>query len=230
MIEAMDESLGAIRKKLEELGIAENTIIVFFSDNGGMGGANLGNPTRVIPKEKPDEYFSTSNLPLRGAKGWLYEGGIRVPMIIYYPGLSKAGTVCDIPVISNDFYPTIMAMASVGIPDNKVCEGVNIVPLVKGKNKLPEKRALYWYFPHYSNHGMQSPGAAIRIGDYKLIEYFENKTIQLFNLKEDTGEQDDISSSNPKKVKELYDTLHKWQESVGVESMNINPDWEENKN
>lgn len=230
MVGAVDESLGAIRKKLEELGIAENTIIIFYADNGGMGGANLGNPKRVIPKEKLDEYFSTSNLPLRGAKGWLYEGGIRVPMIVYYPRSSKVSDVCDVPVISNDFYPTIMDMASVGIPDNKICEGVNILPLVEGENKLPEKRALYWYFPHYSNHGMQSPGAAIRMGDYKLIEYFENKTVQLFNLKEDIGEHNDISSSNPKKVNELRDMLHKWQESVGVEPMERNPDWKGNKN
>ncbi len=225
MIEAMDESLGIIRNKLEELGIAENTIIIFFSDNGGMAGANLGNPARIIPKDKLNEYFSTSNLPLRGAKGWLYEGGLRVPMIVYYPGVSKTGKVCDVPVISTDFYPTIMEMTSTVVPNGKICEGVSIMSLIRGKKKLPENRALFWHFPHYSNHGMQSPGGAIRLGDYKLIEYFENHTVQLFNLKKDLSEQNDIAASNPQKVRELRNILHKWQESVGVEPMKPNPEW-----
>jgi arylsulfatase A-like enzyme len=225
MVGAMDESLGAIRNKLEELGIADNTIIIFMADNGGMSGSNLGNPNRVIPKDQLDGAFSTSNLPLRGGKGWLYEGGIREPLIVYYPGITKAGKVCDVPVISVDFYPTLMEMASATIPAGKTCDGVSIMPLIKGKKKLPEERALYWHFPHYSNHGMQSPCGAIRSGDYKLIEYFENKTVQLFNLKKDIGEQNDLSKSNPQKVKELRDQLHQWQDSKGVEPMKPNPDW-----
>jgi arylsulfatase A-like enzyme len=223
MIEAMDESLGIIRNKLEELGIEKNTIIIFFSDNGGMSTANFGNPSRVIYPDKLDEYFATSILPLRGGKGWLYEGGIRVPMIIYDPCV-EGGKICDIPVISTDFFPTFAEMTSSVIPDKKICEGVSLVPLLKGMKKL-EYRALYWHSPHYSDLGMQSPGGAIRLGDYKLIEYFENKTVQLFNLKLDLGEQNDLSNSNPQKVKELSDMLHTWQKSKGFESLIPNPDW-----
>jgi len=223
MVEAMDESLGIIRNKLEELGIAGNTIIIFVSDNGGMSAANFYNPDRVIPKAKLDEAFASSNLPLRGAKGWLYEGGIRVPMVVYHPGI-KGGKVCDAPVITTDFYPTIVEMTSSAMPNNKICEGVSLMPLIKGKKKLPE-RALYWHFPHYSNHGSNSPGGAIRLGDYKLIEYFENQTVQLFNLKKDLGEGNDLAASNPKKVKELLDILHSWQNSKGIEALKPNPDW-----
>ncbi len=224
MVEAMDESLGVIRAKLDELGLAENTIIIFYSDNGGMGGANLGRPNRIIPPDRLDEYFSTSNLPLRGAKGWLYEGGIRVPMIVYYPGVTKKGAVCDEPVISNDFYYTIADMVSARIPESKVHEGVSLMPLLKGKKKIAD-RALYWHFPHYSNHGMQSPGGAIRYGDYKLIEYFENGTVQLFNLKKDLAEQHDLSRSEPEKAERLRQMLHEWRKSVGAASMTPNPNY-----
>ncbi|NIP98646.1 MAG: sulfatase, partial [Akkermansiaceae bacterium] len=117
MIEAMDESLGRVAATLDALGLAENTIVIFFSDNGGMSGANLGNPKRIVPDRKLDVAFATSNLPLRGAKGWLYEGGIRVPMIVKWPGRGKAGTVCDEPVISTDFFPAILEMA--GLPASR---------------------------------------------------------------------------------------------------------------
>ena len=227
MVESMDESLGLIRGKLEELGIAENTIIIFLSDNGGMSAMNFSNPERNVPKEKLDECFASSILPLRGGKGWMYEGGIRVPMIIYYPGVTKSGKVCDVPVISVDFFPTIVEMASVSLPETKICEGVNLMPLLRGKKKIPD-RALYWHFPHYSELGLQSPCAAIRFGDYKLIEYFENNTVQLFNLKKDLGELSDLSKSNPKKVKELRDMLHNWQNSKGLEPMKPNPDFDVN--
>jgi len=128
-------------------------------------------------------------------------------------------------VISNDFYPTIAEMTSTAIPGGKICEGVSLMPLINGKKKLPEKRALYWHFPHYSNHGMQSPGGVIRMGDYKLIEYFENKTVQLFNLKKDLGETNDLAKSNPQKVQELRDMLHSWQKSKGFEGLKPNPDY-----
>ena len=108
MVEALDESLGRVLDKLEALGLEENTIVVFFSDNGGMSAANLGNPKRIVNPKRLDGAYSTSNLPLRGAKGWLYEGGVRVPMVIKWPGKGKQGAVCDEPVISTDFYPTIL--------------------------------------------------------------------------------------------------------------------------
>ena len=144
-------------------------------------------------------------------------------MIVCYPGVGRAGTECDVPVISNDFYYTLLDMASVDVPKEKVCEGESIVPLLEG-GKI-EKRALYWHFPHYSNHGMQSPGGAIRYGDYKLLEYFENGTVQLFDLKTDLGEQHDLSAEKPGVVKKLRKMLHAWRESVGASMPEPNPNF-----
>jgi len=224
MVESVDESLGRILKKLEDIGIHDNTIVIFFSDNGGMAGANLGNPQRIIPSDRLDIAYSTSNLPLRGAKGWLYEGGIREPLIVKWPGQGGRGTVCDIPVISTDFYPSILEMAGLPLLEEQHKDGVSIVPLLKGEGSL-NRDAIYWHFPHYSNHGMQSPGGAIRCGDFKLLEYFENYTVQLFNLKEDIGEQNDISKSHPEKTNELRAKLHAWREEVGSTMMKPNPDY-----
>lgn len=224
MVESMDESLGRVLAKLEELGISDNTIIIFVSDNGGMSAANFGNPEKVITKEMVNSQFSTSNLPLRGGKGWLYEGGIRVPMIIKWPGHGMKGTICEAPVISVDFYPTILKMADMEIPAAQKLDGVNITPLLEGAKKL-DRDAIYWHFPHYSNHGMQSPGGAVRSGDYKLLEYYENNTVQLFNLKKDIGEQNDISSSDPGKVNELRTKLHQWRENINAQIMEPNPDY-----
>lgn len=223
MVESMDESLGRIMAKIDELGIADNTVIIFISDNGGMSAANLNNPRRVINPDELDKEFPTSNLPLRGSKGWMYEGGIRVPMVVKYPGVSRAGAVCETPVITNDLYSTIVEMTGSADRAGKVTEGVSIVPLLKGK-KVKE-RALYWYFPHYSNHGMQSPGGAIRMGDYKLLEYFENGTVQLFDLGKDIGEQHDISADKPKVADKMRRMLHSWRESVGVKDMLPNPNY-----
>jgi len=215
MVEAVDESLGRVLDKLESLGLSDSTIIVFFSDNGGMAGANLGNPKRVIPKSQLDSRFSTSNLPLRGAKGWLYEGGIRVPMIVKWPGHGKAGTVCEEPVISTDFYPSLLEMAGLAaLPDQHV-DGVSFVPALKGKPF--DRKAIFWHFPHYSNHGMQSPGGAIRLGDYKLLEYFENNTVQLFNLRKDLGEQNDLSKEDPEKTRQLLAMLQAWRKEVSAQ-------------
>lgn len=224
MVESMDESLGRVLSKLKELGLDENTILIFFSDNGGMAAANFGNPDRVLTPDILDVAFSTSNLPLRGAKGWLYEGGIRVPMIIKWPNRGSKGMECDVPVISVDFYPTIMEMLELKVPAGQKVDGVSIVPLLKGKQKL-DRNAIYWHFPHYSNHGMQSPGGAIRSGDFKLLEYYENNSVQLFNLREDISEQHDISSSNPEKVNELTTKLHIWREKVNAQMMEPNPDY-----
>ena len=148
----------------------------------------------------------------------------RVPMIIKWPRHGMKGKECDVPVISPDFYPTIMEMLGFKVPAEQKVDGVSIVPLLKGEQKL-DRDAIYWHFPHYSNHGMQSPGGAIRNGDYKLLEYYENNSVQLFNLREDLGEQHDISISNPKKVNELRTKLHLWREKVNARMMEPNPDY-----
>jgi len=227
MVESIDESLGRLIAKLKELGIADNTIVIFFSDNGGMSAMNMGNPLKKVQNIKLDKEFSTSNLPFRGGKGRFYEGGIREPMIVRWPGQSKDGTVSETPVIGVDFYPTIMDMVGIKVPSGQVLDGVSITPLLKGQPIA--KRALFWHFPHYSNHGQQSPGGAVRYGDYKLLEYFENNMVQLFNLKNDRGEQNDLAKSEPAKVKELTEMLHAWRKNVGAKMMATNPQYKASK-
>jgi len=152
---------------------------------------------------------------LRGAKGWLYEGGIRVPMIVKWPGHGKGGTVCEEPVISTDFYPSLLEMAGLAALPDQHMDGVSFVPALKGKRF--DRKAIFWHFPHYSNHGMQSPGGAIRLGDYKLLEYFENGTVQLFNLRKDLGEQDDLSKEDPERTKKLLAMLQAWRKEVSAQ-------------
>lgn len=225
MVESMDESFGRVRSKLETLGLDDNTIVVFYSDNGGMSAANFGRPGRVIPAAALDAAYSTSNLPLRGAKGWLYEGGIRVPLIVKWPGQGKPGTVCEVPVISPDLYPSILEMAGLPAKPQQHTDGLSFAGLLKGEKKL-NREAIYWHFPHYSNHGMQSPGGAIRYGDYKLLEYFENHTVQLFNLRNDLGEQHDLAREQPEMTQKLRALLHQWRASVSAVMMEPNPDYE----
>lgn len=233
MVESLDESVGRVVSKLKELNLDQNTIVIFCSDNGGMSAANFGNPGRVVAKDKLDQSFSTSNLPLRGAKGFLYEGGIRVPMIIKWPQQGKKNMISSIPVISVDFYPTILEMVGIDAKKlNHVTDGKSIVPLIETNNKKEKtniySRPIFWHFPHYSNHGMQSPGGAVRLGDYKLLDYFENNTVQLFNLKNDPGEQNDLSKQMPEKVKELKFLLDQWRKDVKANMMQPNPDYDPN--
>lgn len=224
MVESMDESLGRVLAKLEALGLTDNTVVMFLSDNGGMSAANFGRPDRVIPPAKLDAAYSTSNLPLRGGKGWLYEGGIRVPLIVKWPGNGRRSTVCDVPVMSTDLFPSLLEMAGLpGLPEQHV-DGLSLVPLLQGATELP-REALYWHFPHYSNHGMQSPGGAVRCGDLKLIEYFENNTVQLFNLREDPGEQRDLAQMEIQSAARLRAMLHHWRERVSAQKMEANPDY-----
>jgi arylsulfatase A-like enzyme len=210
--------------KLDSLKLADDTIVIFFADNGGMSGMNLGNPTRSITEEQLDRAFSTSNLPLRGAKGWLYEGGIRVPCVVKWPERGQAGSVVDEPIISTDFYPTILEMAGLPAIPEQHRDGMSLAPLVSGSAAF-DREAIYWHFPHYSNHGMQSPAGAIRAGDYKLLEYFETGAVQLFNLKNDIGEQHDLAQAEPDKAAELRAKLHAWRDSVSARMPGPNPDF-----
>ena len=215
MVEATDESLGRVVAKLAELNLTENTLIIFTSDNGGMAGANLGNPKRVIPDHQLDRAFATSNLPLRGAKGWLYEGGIRVPTIIKWPARIPAGRTCDEPIIGTDYFPTVLEASGIAISPVNEMDGVSLVSLFQGASI--SRGPLFWHFPHYSNHGLQSPGGAVRDGDFKLIEYFENGSVQLFNLNDDPGENKDLSKVFPEKTRELLSSLHAWREEISAQ-------------
>ncbi len=210
MIESVDESVGRVMKKLDDLGIADNTIVFFMSDNGGLATAE-GQPT--------------CNLPLRGGKGWLYEGGIREPMIVKWPGVVKPGSTCDEPVTSTDFYPTMLEMAGLPPKPQQHMDGESMVPLLKGTGRQ-KRQAIYWHYPHYSNQG-GGPGGAIRVGDFKLIEFYEDNRVELYNLRADLGEQHDLAAEMPEKAAELRHMLHEWRQEVGAVMPQPNPNWKE---
>jgi arylsulfatase A-like enzyme len=207
MIQSLDESVGRVMAKLTELGLEKKTVIVFTSDNGGLS-TSEGSPT--------------SNLPLRGGKGWNYEGGIREPLLVKWPGVTKPGSVCDAPVISTDYYPTILEMAGLPPRPAQHVDGVSFRALLQGGER-PE-RPLYWHYPHYSNQGGH-PGGVVRVGDYKLLESYEDMRVELFNLKDDIGEKRDLADKMPEKVAELREKLHAWRESVAAQMPTVNPDY-----
>jgi arylsulfatase A-like enzyme len=209
MVETLDRNVGRLMEKLEELGLEEKTIIIFMSDNGGLSTAE-GSPT--------------TNLPLRAGKGWLYEGGIREPMLIRWPGSGTEGSVCHVPVISTDFYPTILQMAGLDPKPEQHMDGISLMPLLTGEGGIVE-RPIFWHYPHYSNQGGK-PGAAMRLGRFKLIEFFEDQAVELYDLSTDMGEQHDLSDANPEKAEELLRMLHRWQVSVGARGMDPNPGYD----
>ncbi len=205
MVEAMDLAVGKVLAKLDELGLRENTIVIFTSDNGGLS-TSEGSPT--------------SNLPLRGGKGWTYEGGIREPLVVRWPAVAKAGSVISTPVSSPDFFPTLLDAVGAKPKPDQILDGVSLVPVLKG-GSLPE-RALFWHYPHYGNQG-GAPSAAVRRGDFKLIEWFEDGKIELFKLSEDIGEQNDLAAKQPERVADLREELHAWQKDVGAKCPTPNP-------
>jgi len=206
MVEAMDLAVGKIINQLKTLGLYENTVIIFMSDNGGLS-TSEGHPT--------------SNLPLRAGKGWLYEGGIREPMIIRWPGMTQPGTQSSEPVMSTDFYPTMLQMAGLPLLPNQHLDGKSLVPLLKKGSQIQE-RCLFWHYPHYGNQG-GSPGSALRCGKYKLIEFFEDNHIELYDLSQDIGERKNLSKKIPEKAAELKEKLHSWRENVGALMPTPNP-------
>jgi arylsulfatase A len=208
MVESVDESVGRIMKKLQETGLADRTAIILMSDNGGVKSG-------------------TSMLPLRAEKGWYYEGGIRVPLIIKVPGMTKAGSLCHEPVISTDFYPTILEIAELPMKPKQHRDGVSLAPLLKGADSL-SRDAIYWHFPLYHSRG-GTPCSTVRAGDYKLIEFFEDYRVELYNLKNDIGETKDISKTNPAKANELREMLHQWRKDVNAQIPKPNPDYDPNK-
>ncbi len=197
MVEAMDEQIGRVLDKLEELELDDRTAVILMSDNGGLS-TSEGSPT--------------SNFPLRGGKGWLYEGGIREPFLIRWPGITDPGAKCDVPVTSTDFYPTMLDMAGLPLRDEQHLDGVSLVPLMAGGTEI-ERDALYWHYPHYSNQG-GFPGGAIRMGDWKLIERFEDGRVHLYNLRLDIGEREDLAFAYPDRVEQMRAKLHAWYKEV----------------
>ena len=205
MIESVDDSVGRVMATLQELKLDENTVIIFTSDNGGF-------------------YNATSNAPLRANKGAYYEGGIRVPLIIKWPGVTKPGLVVNEPVISTDLYPTCLAAAGLPALTNQHVDGVNLQPVLTGADSLPD-RALFWHFPHYNEHPSSVPSSVIRKGPWKLIETFDPEGIELYNLADDLSETKNLAGTESAKVNELRRELDTWREHVGAEMMQPNPDY-----
>lgn len=210
MVAAVDDSVGAILKTLTEMKLNENTVVFFFSDNGGLC---------TLKKPGP-----TSNLPLRSGKGWLYEGGIREPLIVRAPGVASPGSTCDQPVISTDFFPTILELAGVPLRPDLHADGVSLLPLLRGTPAI-EHPPLFWHYPHY--HGSTwTPGAAIRDGDWKLIEFYESGVAELYNLRDDVSEQHELHQHQPEKFTELRAKLKDWQSRMGAKMPQPNPEYQ----
>jgi arylsulfatase A-like enzyme len=210
MVSAVDDSVGSILKALAELSLDENTVVIFFSDNGGLCTARKTGPT--------------SNLPLRSGKGWLYEGGVREPMIIRAPSVTKSGSVCDNTVVSMDFFPTMLELAELDLQPEVHADGQSLVPLLKGES-MPKDRILYWHYPHY--HGSTwKPGASILDGDWKLIEFYERDDCELYNLADDQGESNDLSQQRPELTKKLRGKLNTWQKKMSAQMPQAYPDFQ----
>ncbi|MBT5928370.1 MAG: sulfatase [Verrucomicrobia bacterium] len=197
MMESMDTNVGRVLDSLVEMGIEDETIVCFMSDNGGLS-TSEGSPT--------------SNLPLRGGKGWIYEGGVREPYIIKWPGMKRPGSTSGFPVVSMDFYPTLLDLAGLPMKPEQHLDGVSLAPILKGNN-APKRESLFWHYPHYSNQG-GFPGGAIRSGDWKLIERFEDGQTHLYNLRHDLGETEDLANQYPERTNEMRKDLHAWYQNV----------------
>lgn len=206
MVESIDESVGRVVAALKELGLENETLIIFTSDNGGF-------------------YKATSNAPLRANKGAYYEGGIRVPLIVKWPGVTKPGSVIEEPVTSSDLYPTCLAAAGLPLRPQQHRDGLSLLPLFQGKSSL-ERDAIFWHFPHYNRHPSSFPSSVIRKGRWKLIETFDPERLELYDLKQDLGEADNLAEQHPKLAAELRLDLEAWRQRVGAQMMEPNPDYD----
>ena len=211
MIEAMDQAVGTVLSGLKRLGLEKNTAVFFMSDNGGLS-TSEGHPT--------------SNLPLRGGKGWMYEGGIREPMIVRWPGVTAAGSVCKQVVTSTDFYPTILEITGLKARPAQHRDGVSFVSLLKGKTR--KRGPLLWHYPHYGNQG-GAPAGAVREGRWKLIEWYEDKRVELFDLESDIGENRNLAKGQPERVRAMRATLHRMLKETGAVMPDHNERFDKNK-
>ncbi len=196
MVAALDAAVGKVLRAIESNGLAARTVVVFMSDNGGLS-TSEGSPT--------------ANLPLRGGKGWLYEGGIREPMLIRAPGLTRPGSVNDTAVTSTDFFPTLLELLGLRTRPSQHVDGMSLVPLLRGDELV--RGPLYWHYPHYGNQG-GAPGAAIRDGDWKLIQWYEGGPPELYHLANDEGERYDLARLRPEKATALARHLEAWLTEV----------------
>ena len=209
MVESVDESVGRVTRVLRELGLEKSTLVIFTSDNGGFAGA-------------------TSNAPLRANKGSNYEGGIRVPAIVKWPKAGRRGVLSNVPIISMDFFPTILAATGHALCPYQHIDGVDLTPVLKKSGGL-NRDAIYWHYPHYNRHPQNFPAGVVRAGNWKLLQEFETGKLSLYDLTDDIGETRDLASRYPEKVKSLLTKLKSWQKDVGADPMRPNPEYKDKK-
>ncbi len=209
MMESMDDAVGVVLAALDEVGAADNTVVVFTSDNGGVSSGDA---------------YATSNLPLRGGKGRQWEGGIREPYYIKAPGVANPGSTCDTVVSGIDFFPTIAELAGIDPPQD--IDGISLVPLLKGQSI--SERDLFWHYPHYGNQGGE-PSSIIRRGDWKLIHYWEDGRDELYNVAADIGEQKDQASAEPERAKQMRHRLDQWLKQTDAKLPRANPRFDADK-
>ncbi|HQK77697.1 MAG TPA: sulfatase-like hydrolase/transferase, partial [Candidatus Hydrogenedentes bacterium] len=211
MVEHVDHSVGRILAKLEQLGLTRNTVVIFTSDNGGLRlRYDLQGP------------LVSSNAPLREEKGTLYEGGIREPLIVRWPGVVEPGSTCAVPVSSVDFYPTLVDIAGGALPARQPLDGLSLRVLLEQRAGL-DRDAIYWHYPHYHH---STPAGAVRAGDWKLIEFFEDGRLELYKLAEDISESRNLAASIPAKAAELREKLAAWRRQVNAAMPVPNPDYD----
>src|SRR5205807_1145552 len=208
MVESLDEGIGRLMASLDELKLRDNTIVVFTSDNGGL---------------KNNEV--TSNDPARAGKGSVYEGGVRIPLIVSYPPAIRAGSTSDYPAMSIDFFPTLVELCGLPHkPERPTCDGHSIAPVLLEKSQPPD-RLLFWHYPHY-HPGGATPYGAVRSGDWRLVEFYEDGKVELYNLTNDVGESKDLAQSQPQKRDELLGLLRRWRTEVGAQMPTPNPNYD----
>ncbi|MEZ4663239.1 MAG: sulfatase-like hydrolase/transferase [Caldilineaceae bacterium] len=207
MIESLDENVGRLLDALETSGQAENTVIFFTSDNGGLA-TSEGSPT--------------CNAPLAEGKGWMYEGGTREPLLVCWPGVVEAGGTCAQPITSPDFYPTILEIAGLEPIPEQHCDGVSFMPLLR--QEAFERGAIFWHYPHYGNQG-GTPGSSVRLGDYKLIEFFEDGRLELYDLRQDVSEEQNLVETEPEMAAQLHGLLREWRAEVEAKIPQPNDGW-----
>ena len=194
MLEGLDRALGRVFKALDTLGLADNTLVIFTSDNGSLDG---------------------DNRPMRGVKGYLYEGGIRVPWIVRWPGKVKPGATCATPIVSTDLYPTLLQATGVAAERGKVLDGESIVPLLRQTGGL-QRDAIYFHYPNYAFHKRNRLGSAIRQGRFKLIKHYDDNSVELYDLGKDIGERNDLSAKLPDKARRMREKLERWLSQCGA--------------
>ncbi len=208
MVESLDSAVGRVLQKLDALNLRDKTAVIFTSDNGGLSTAE-GSPT--------------SNLPYRGGKGWIYEGGIREPLAIRWPGVTSAGTRCTVPAVSTDFYPTLLEMAGLPPKADQALDGKSFVPLLRNPFAKFDRGPIFFHYPHYSNQG-GFPASAIRRGEYKLIQDLEDGAYELYNLESDASEHNNLEQLESEVVKELSGLLDEWRAEVSAKPLQKNPE------